>query len=78
MFRRYHVPALLLLLFVTVPTPAAAYVGPGVGLTALGAALAVIASIVFGVFGFLWYPLKRLFRSFSKGDEEGDADAADS
>ena len=37
-----------------------AYVGPGTGIAALGALLAIIAGIVVAVFGFLWYPLKRL------------------
>lgn len=42
--------------------PAAAYVGPGAGLTVIGAALAFIAAIILGVFGFVWYPVKRLIR----------------
>ncbi len=37
-----------------------AYIGPGGGLTALGAILALVAVIVVTFFGFLWYPIKRL------------------
>jgi hypothetical protein len=48
------------------PQPAAAYVGPGVGLTAIGVFFAVIATIVVAIFGFLWYPIKRLLRLFRK------------
>jgi hypothetical protein len=52
------------------PQPAAAYVGPGVGLSAIGVFLAVIATIVVAVFGFLWYPIKRLLRLFKKQNDE--------
>ena len=42
--------------------PAIAYVGPGVGLSAIGSLLALIAALIIAVFGFLWYPFKRLMR----------------
>ena len=42
------------------PPPAAAYVGPGAGLSALGSLLALLAAVVVAIFGFLWYPIKRL------------------
>lgn len=45
-----------------IPLPATAYVGPGVGLSALGSLLALIAAIIIAIFGFLWYPFKRLMR----------------
>jgi hypothetical protein len=51
-----------LLLAVTAVDPAAAYVGPGAGLTAIGAMLAVIATLFLAVVGFIWYPVKRLVR----------------
>ena len=44
------------------PEPASAYVGPGAGLTVIGAALAFLASIVLAVVGFVWYPVKRFLR----------------
>ena len=40
-----------------------AYIGPGAGLSAIGALLAVLAGCVLAVFGFVWYPVKRLLRS---------------
>jgi uncharacterized membrane protein len=46
--------------------PAAAYVGPGVGLSAIGSLIALIGAIVVAIFGFLWYPLKRLMRKKQK------------
>ncbi len=52
--------------FITVlvlsPSLAEAYVGPGAGLTGLGTVFAFIGSILLLVAGFVWYPLKRLFR----------------
>lgn len=43
-----------------------AYVGPGAGLSAIGAFLALVAGIAIAVFGFVWYPIKRLLRKRSK------------
>jgi len=43
-------------------TPAFAYVGPGVGLSAIGAFLALVLGVILAFFGFIWYPVKRLLR----------------
>ena len=42
------------------PQIALAYVGPGTGLSAIGAFLALLAGIVVVILGFFWYPIKRL------------------
>ena len=42
--------------------PAYAYIGPGGGLTALGALLALIAGLAIAFVGFVWYPLRRMRR----------------
>lgn len=55
-------------MLLTSPESAAAYVGPGAGLTVIGAALAFIGSIVLGIVGFIWYPMKRIFRARAKKD----------
>ena len=52
----------VLLLVVFVQQPAMAYVGPGTGIAAIGALLAIIAGVIAAIFGFLWYPIKRLLR----------------
>lgn len=53
------------------PSLAQAYVGPGVGLSALGSVLAFIGAVFLLIVGFLWYPIKRLLRRGSKpGAEE--------
>jgi len=43
-------------------TPAFAYVGPGAGLSAVGAFLALILGVILAFVGFIWYPVKRLLR----------------
>lgn len=44
-----------------------AYVGPGAGLSAIGAFLAMIAGLFVAIVGFIWYPIKRLLRSVKRG-----------
>ena len=56
----------LLLLVVLLPRHAMAYIGPGAGLSAIGAFLAVVAGIIVAIFGFVWYPIKRLLRKRKK------------
>lgn len=52
------------------PPPAVlAYVGPGTGLAVIGAALAFVAGILMGVLGFIWYPLKRVYRALAHTGE---------
>jgi uncharacterized RDD family membrane protein YckC len=60
------VPAVALLM----PTAAAAYGGPGTIVSGIGAFLAVLVAIVASIFGFFWYPLKKLLR---KGRSSGAA-----
>jgi membrane protein implicated in regulation of membrane protease activity len=53
------------------PTPALAYIGPGVGAGAIGAVLGVIGSIFLGLFAILWYPIKRVLKRRKKGGDGG-------
>ncbi len=46
----------------SLPAIAFAYVGPGVGLSGIGTILALLAAVILGIFGFLWYPIKRLLK----------------
>lgn len=41
-----------------------AYVGPGAGLSAIGAVLALIGAVLLAIVGFVWYPVKRLLQYF--------------
>mgnify|MGYP005997985091 FL=1 len=53
---------LLALCAAFVAAPASAYVGPGAGLGALAATLAIVLGVVLLAVGFLWYPIKRMMR----------------
>ena len=44
------------------PATSHAYIGPGAGLSAIGAFLALVAAVVVAIVGFIWYPFKRIFR----------------
>ena len=50
---------------IVMSTAASAYIGPGTGITAIGSLLALLAGILLAIVGFVWYPLKRYFRSRS-------------
>ncbi len=62
--------ALLLVLFI--PQPVLAYVGPGAGIAAIGAFLAIVAGVIAAIFGFLWYPIKRLLRKRKKSQSKNN------
>jgi hypothetical protein len=44
------------------PSPAYAYMGPGAGLSAIGALLSLVAAGVVSLLGFVWFPVKRAIR----------------
>ena len=50
-----------------------AYVGPGLGLGALGVALGVLLSIGLAILAVVWYPLKRVLRNFRARGEKNSA-----
>jgi hypothetical protein len=53
-----------------VPATAHAYVGPGLGLGALGVILGIISSILLAIVGIFWYPIKRFIRKLRKAKEQ--------
>ena len=46
-----------------------AYVGPGVGLGAIGAFFGTILAVLLGLIGIIWYPVKRIIKKY-KADKE--------
>ena len=58
---------LSLMLLVHAP-PAAAYVGPGLGVSAIAAIFGVLAAFLMLLVGSVWYPLKRLFARLKSKD----------
>ncbi len=47
-----------------------AYLGPGAGLSAIGSVLALLGFVFLLVVGFLWYPIKRLFKKKDNDSNE--------
>jgi hypothetical protein len=56
-----HTILVMLAIFLS-PRPAWAYIGPGAGLSAIGAFVGLIAGVIVALFGFIWYPVKRVLR----------------
>jgi preprotein translocase subunit SecG len=75
---RLSVRVLLLLSFAVLllPSVALGYGGPGSVISGIGAFLAAIAAVLAAVFGFLWYPLKRLYRKMTTEDKSTEEPAA--
>lgn len=65
--RLLYAVALLLLTGVIAPAPALAYVGPGLGAGAVAVTLGVLGSIVTGILGVIYYPIKRVIKKLKKG-----------
>jgi len=53
-------------------TPAAAYIGPGAGLGAIGTVVAVIGAILLMIVGFVWYPVKRMLKRNKKAEPSAE------
>jgi uncharacterized membrane protein YdjX (TVP38/TMEM64 family) len=73
--RRIAAISLLVALLLGQPVTAFAYVGPGAGLSIVGSLLALLAAIVIGVFGFIWYPVRRVLRKRKQRQAEIAAEA---
>ena len=64
--RLWRGAALFLLVSLLAPSPAFAYIGPGVAAGAVASVLGVLGSIVLGIFSVIYYPIKRLFKKRKK------------
>ena len=60
------------LFFLFAPETAYAYGGPGSVISGIGALLAAIGAVIAAIFGFLWFPIKRLFTSNDEEEEPGE------
>lgn len=68
--RACAVAVLVAAAILVVPEPALAYGGPGSIISGIGALLAVVGAIAASIFGFVWFPLKRLIRKLGAGEDE--------
>lgn len=67
---RFVTAGLALAALLASPAPALAYGGPGSVITGIGALLAVVATLFAALFGFVWFPLKRLYRKVRGGPDD--------
>lgn len=63
MFTLIPVPFLMTTIALA-PALVIAYIGPGTGLSALGALLALVVGLIVTFFAFVWYPIRRLRRKW--------------
>lgn len=54
--------AAAVLLIALVAVPAQAYAGPGAGLSMIGSLIALVGALLAGIFGFIWFPMKRMLK----------------
>lgn len=59
---KISLPLFAAVMMAAMPTPALAYMGPGIGLGAITTSLGILGAILLGLISILWYPLKRLVR----------------
>jgi ABC-type bacteriocin/lantibiotic exporter with double-glycine peptidase domain len=74
--KRFAPITLVLVLVLGQPATAFAYVGPGAGLSIIGSLLALFAAIVIGIFGFIWFPIRRLLRKRKQAAEQNTEETA--
>ena len=53
-----------------IPSLAHAYLGPGVGGGVIVAAIGIIVAIFAGIFGILWFPIKRFLKKRKNAKQE--------
>jgi hypothetical protein len=58
------------------PPSALAYGGPGSVISGIGAFLAAVAALVATLFGFIWFPLKRLYKRMTKEETTAEETTA--
>lgn len=59
------------------PETVHAYGGPGSIISGIGALLAVVAALGAAIFGFVWYPLKKLIRAIRGARKVSGVDIVD-
>jgi membrane protease YdiL (CAAX protease family) len=72
--RRMRLPAALaatVLIVLLGPAPVLGYGGPGSIVSGIGTFLAAVAALAAAALGFIWFPLKRLYRKLFGRDSDG-------
>ena len=53
----------LIIVLLSISSTASAYIGPGMGGGVIAGVLGVIGAILLGLFGILYYPIKRMLKN---------------
>jgi high-affinity Fe2+/Pb2+ permease len=61
-----------LILFI-LPSTADAYIGPGIGIGAIGTVFGVLFSMFAAFLGVLWYPFKSALKKFRREKEKNNS-----
>lgn len=56
--------------FFATPETVLAYGGPGSVISGIGTLIAAVAAVFAALFGFVWFPLKRLYQKLTEDPEE--------
>jgi membrane protein implicated in regulation of membrane protease activity len=67
-----QIALLLVAAAILAPNMVLAYGGPGSVISGIGALLAAVVALLASLFGFIWFPLKRLYRSVTEEDDPND------
>ncbi len=67
-FCKSLIPSVVLI--ISLPKIVFTYIGPGTGLSAIGAFLACVVGIIVTILGFFWYPIKRLLGKQSQEPDQ--------
>lgn len=66
----------VVLVALSIPGVALAYGGPGSVISGIGAFLAAVAALLASLFGFIWFPLKRLYKSMTEEERSTEEASA--
>ena len=70
-----HKLILTVLIVAAMADPAFAYMGPGAGLSFIGSLVALVTAVFAGIFGFIWFPIKRMLKGRGKQKDAGGPEA---
>ena len=56
----------LIIILLSISSPAVAYIGPGMGGGVIAAVLGVVGAVLLALFGILYYPIKRMLKNRKK------------
>ena len=66
----------LVLVAAVAAVPVQAYAGPGAGLSMIGSLVALVGALLAGIFGFVWFPMKRMMKKRKAAQAEAALSAA--